>query len=188
MIKNVKPALVLTLVITIVSVLLMVTYNMTYVDNSGVVTEELREKCVALMGEGEYSIVTDWLSEGYSIEKPDNVEKLVKKDDGSIAFEIVSNGYNKNGLDIVIAMNDDGTVKGVSIISMTETPGVGTKVDTPEFLDIFNGIGNSVKIVKGSTTAENEVSAITGATYSSKGVASAVNIAIETYKEMGAIK
>ncbi len=188
MIKNIKPALVLTLVITIVSVLLMVTYNMTYVDNSGVITEELREKCVALMGEGEYSIVTDWLSEGYSIEKPDKVEKLVKKDDGSIAFEIISNGYNKKGLDIVVAMNDDGTVKGVSIISMTETPGVGTKVDTPEFLDIFNGIGSSVKVVKGNAAAENEVSAITGATYSSKGVASAVNTAIETYKEMGAIK
>ncbi len=188
MMKYIKPVIVLSLITTIVSALLIVTYNLTYVDTSGIITDELREKCVYLMGEGEYSIVTDWQAEGYSIQKPDNVEKLIKKADGSVAFQIVTSGYNKNGLDLLVAMNADGTVKGVSVVSISETPGLGTEVDNEDFLSRFVGLGDSVTIVKSKPVNESEVEAVTGATYSSKGVASAINIAIETYKEMGAVK
>lgn len=188
MMKYVKPVIVLSIITTIVSALLIVTYNLTYVDNSGVITDALREKCVSLMGEGEYSIVTDWTEEGYSISKPDTVERLIKKDDGTLAFEITSNGYNKNGLNLLIAMNGDGSVKGISIISISETPGLGTKVNSPEFLNKFIGLSEKVEIVKKAPSASNEVEAVTSATYSSKGVADAVNIAIQTYKEMGAVK
>ncbi len=188
MMKYIKPVIVLSLITAIVSALLIVTYNLTYVDTSGIITDELREKCVYLMGEGEYSIVTDWEAEGYAVEKPDNVEKLIKKSDGSLAFQIVASGYNKNGLDMLVAMNNDGTVKGAAIVSITETPGLGTKVDSEEFLDKFSGKSEPVSIVKSTPASEYEVEAVTGATYSSKGVVSAINIAIETYKEMGAVK
>ena len=188
MMKYIKPVIVLSLITTIVSALLIVTYNLTYVDTSGIITDEINEKCVELMGEGEYSIVTDWLADGYLIEKPENVEKLIKKADGSVAFQIIASGYNKNGLDLLIAMNDDGTIKGVSIISITETPGLGTKVDDESFLNRFVNIGSNVTIVKNSPANEYEIEAAAGATYSSKGVASAINIAIDTYKEMGAVK
>lgn len=185
MMKYIKPVIVLSLITTIVSALLIVTYNLTYVDTSGIITDELMEKCVYLMGEGDYSIVTDWQADGYAIEKPENVEKLIKKADGSVAFQIVTSGYNKNGLDLLIAMNDDGTIKGVSVVSISETPGLGTKVNDAAFLDSLAGIGNSITIVKNAPANEYEVQAVTGATYSSKGVAEAINIAIETYKEMG---
>lgn len=188
MMKYIKPVIVLSLITTIVSALLIVTYNLTYVDKSGVITDELKEKCVYLMGDGDYSIVTDWKADGYAIEKPETVEKLIKKADGSVAFQIIISGYNKNGLDLLVAMNDNGTVKGVSIVSITETPGLGTKVDNEEFLSKFENLGESVTIVKNSPANGNEVQAVTGATYSSKGVAEAINIAIETYKEMGAVK
>ncbi len=186
MMKYIKPVIVLSLITTIVSALLIITYNLTYVDTSGIITDELREKCVQLMGEGEYSIVTDWQADGYAIEKPENVEKLIKKADGTVAFEIVASGYNKNGLDLLIAMNSDGTVKGVTIVSITDTPGLGT--DDKAFLSKFENLGENVTIVKNNPANEHEIEAAAGATYSSKGVASAVNIAISTYKEMGAVK
>lgn len=188
MIKYVKPVIVLSLITAIVSALLIVTYNLTYVDTSGIITDELMEKCVHLMGEGDYSIVTDWKAEGYLIEKPEDVEKLIKKADGSVAFQVVTSGYNKNGLDLLIAMNNDGTIKGVSVVSITETPGLGTKVNDAAFLDRFVGIGNNVSIVKNSPANEYEIEAAAGATYSSKGVAAAINIVVDTYKEMGAVK
>ncbi len=188
MIKYIKPVIVLSLITTIVSVLLIVTYNLTYVDTSGIITDDLREKCVYLMGEGDFSIVTDWKAEGYAIEKPDNVEKLIKKSDGSLAFQIITSGYNKNGLNLLVAMDDQGAVKGVSIVSITETPGLGTKVDSEDFLAKFSGLKDTVEVVKSAPSSDNEVEAVTGATYSSKGVVSAINIAIETYKEMGAVK
>ncbi len=43
---------------------------------------------------------------------------------------------------------------------------------------------NIVEIVKNAPAKDSEVQGVTGATYSSKGVAKAVNIAIETYKQL----
>ena len=81
-------------------------------------------------------------------------------------------------------MNSDGSVGGISVISISETPGLGTKVNDHEFLNKFCGIAENAVIVKQAPVSENEVQAVTSATYSSKGVASAVNDAIEAYKSM----
>lgn len=188
MMNYIKPVLVLSVITTVISALLIVTYNLTYVDTSGIITEAMNQKCVELMGEGEFRIVSDWEAEGYAIAKPDGVEKLIMKDDGSLAFEIVSSGYSKNGLDLLIAMNRDGSVSGITVIKISETPGLGTHVNDPEFLGKFALKKDEVTIVKSKPTSENEIEAVTGATYSSKGVASAVNTAIRTFREMGAIE
>ncbi|MBP3856049.1 MAG: FMN-binding protein [Ruminiclostridium sp.] len=180
-----KPAIVLSCVTTIISALLIVAHNLTYVDTSGIITEKLMQKCVSLMGEGEYSIVSDWKQSGYAIDRPDSVSKLILKDDGTLAFEIVANGYNKGGLDLLIAMNSDGSVAGIEVVSMTETPGLGTNVNDPDFLARFAGISDSAVIVKKTPTVSGEVEAVTGATYSSKGVAAAVNTAVSVYAELG---
>ncbi len=134
---NFKPTVVLTCVTTIVAVLLVVTHQFTYVDTSNVITDKLNSALTEVMGEGEYSIVSDWKE--YGAEKPDNVEKLIKKSDGSLAFEIVTDGYSKKGIDLVVAMNSNGTVKGVSVVSLGETPGLGTKVRNDSFLSQFKG-------------------------------------------------
>lgn len=179
---NFKPTVVLTCVTTIVAVLLVVTHQFTYVDTSNVITDKLNSALTEVMGEGEYSIVSDWME--YGAEKPDNVEKLIKKSDGSLAFEIVTDGYSKKGIDLVVAMNSNGTVKGVSVVSLGETPGLGTKVRNDSFLSQFKGKIDIVEIVKNAPAKDSEVQGVTGATYSSKGVAKAVNIAIETYKQL----
>lgn len=188
MMRYIKPVLVLSAITTIISALLIVTYNLTYVDTSGIITEALNQKCVDLMGEGEFRIVTDWEAEGYAFAQPDGVEKLIAKDDGSLAFEIVSSGYSKNGLDLLIAMNADGTVRGISVVKISETPGLGTKVNDDAFLEKFSLKKDEVTIVKRTPSSENEIEAVTSATFSSKGVASAINTAIRTFREMGAIK
>ncbi len=179
---NFKPTVVLTCVTTIVAVLLVLTHQFTYVDTSNMITDKLMSALTEVMGEGDYSIVSDWNE--YGAEKPDNVEKLIKKSDGSLAFEIVTDGYSKKGLDLVIAMNSDGSVKGVSVVSLGETPGLGTKVQNESFLSLFTGKKGEVEIVKNTPTKDSEVQGVTGATYSSKGVAKAVNIAIDTYGKL----
>ncbi|MCH5199619.1 MAG: FMN-binding protein [Oscillospiraceae bacterium] len=179
-----KPTIVLTAITSIVALLLIVTHIFTYADTSGIITDKLMSACVEAMGEGEFVIVSDWQAEGYGIEKPDNVEKLIKKSDGSIAFEIITNGYSKNGLDLLIAMNSDGSVKAVSVVSVTDTPGLGTKVNDSSFLAQFSGKTGQLTAVKNQPKSEDEVQAVTGATYSSKGVTEAVNIAVEVYSQL----
>ncbi len=185
---NLKPAIVLSAVTTLISALLITTHNLTYVDTSGILTPKLEEKCVSLMGEGCYTIVPDWLEAGYAIEKPDSISKLILKDDGAAAFEIIADGYNKGGLDLLIAMNEDGSIKGIEIISITETPGLGSNVNDTAFLSLFQGISDKACIVKKTPGSPGEIEAVTGATYSSKGVAAAVNTAISVYGEMRAEK
>lgn len=184
MMSKIKPALVLAVITVLISSLLIVAHNLTYVDTSGIITEKLREKCVLLMGEGEYSMMTDddWNS-SFSYEKPEEITRVIKKNDGAVAYEIVVTGYSKNGLDLLVAMNSDGSVKGITVVGITETPGLGTKVNDSAFLDKFSGKKESVSIVKAAPKNDSEIEAVTSATYSSKGVAKAVNIAISTYSE-----
>ena len=179
MLTYIKPVIVLALITTIISALLIVTYNLTYKDTSGIITEDMLAQCKMLAGEGEYSVVAD-----ISTQLPESVRKVITNQNGDILFEIVANGYNKGGLDLLIYMNSDGSVGGISVISISETPGLGTKVNDPEFLNKFCGIAENAVIVKQAPVSENEVQAVTSATYSSKGVASAVNDAIEAYKSM----
>ena len=84
---NIKPTLVLTVVTTVIAALLIAAHNLTYVDTSGIITDKLRAKCEELMGSGEYSIITDWQTEGYLIDKPDSIQKLIRKDDGRLASQ-----------------------------------------------------------------------------------------------------
>ena len=184
MMSKIKPALVLALITVFISALLIVAHNLTYVDTSGIITDKLREKCVQLMGEGNYSMMTEeaW-SSSFSYNKPEEIERVILKDDGSVAYEVIVSGYSKNGLDLLIAMNKDGSVKGIGVAGISETPGLGTKVNDSAFLDKFSGKSEAVSIVKTAPKNENEIEAVTSATYSSKGVAKAVNIAITAYSE-----
>ena len=68
-------------------------------------------------------------------------------------------------------MSADGKVEGIRILEMSETPGVGTKVNRDSFLGQFAGI-------TGKAEAGENVDIISGASFSSKAVIQAVNQAL----------
>ncbi len=179
-----KPTIVLTCVTTIIATLLVFAHELTYVDTSGIITDKLMNSCIETMGEGDFSIVVDWQEAGFGIGKPDNVEKMIQKSDGSIAFEIITDGYSKKGIDLLIAMNSDGSIKAISVVTLGETPGLGTKVQNESFLTQYQGKFGELTVVKKAPSSDNEVQAVTGATYSSKGVTEAANIAIDVYSKL----
>jgi len=166
---NLKPALVLSAITAVIGALLIVCTNL-IPDTSGVISEKLRKKCEELMGPGEFGII--------NTEMPDNVKKIIKKQGGGVAFEVSVKGYN-DGYDLLVAMNTDGSVTGVTVISSNETKNVGE-----DFYKKFGGVKGEVTIVKSAPKSDNEIQATTGATVSSKSVAKAVNIAVKAYAEM----
>ncbi len=181
-----RPALVLAAIAAIVSALVIVTYNVTYVDTSAILTEKQAAAVVSVYGgtAEEYSVVPaeQWqpLLDAAADEQLSRVTKVIKKADGSLAFEVVVKGY-KEGYDILVGVRD-GAVAGVSVVSTgEETQNLGTKTAEPSYLEQFKGISGEAVIVKSKPKNENEIQAVTGATYSSKGVASAVNIALRAY-------
>lgn len=186
----IKPVAVLTAIAAIVSALIIVVYNLTYVDTSGILTDAQSAAVTAIYGgkAADYEVVPadTWqsvlaLSDNKDISR---VSKVIKRSsDGALAFEVVVKGY-KDGFDILVGV-DGGAVSGVAVVSVgEETPGLGTKTNDPAFLDNFKGISDSAVIVKSAPSADNEVQAVTSATFSSKGVANAVNIALDAYRTL----
>ena len=112
--------------------------------------------------------------------------------DGSgYAIEVGPSGFSGT-IDMVVGINSDGTVAGISVISNTETAGIGTNVcsDKPN----KNGVGVLSQFVGMSATADNpftvnsgsnRVDAISGATVSTKAITSAVNAASVIFGTLG---
>ena len=110
---------------------------------------------------------------------PENNEKatatgLYQDEKGQFAVLVTADGYNKGGLQVVIGVDKDGAVTGVSFVTVSETPCLGTKVQSNPELLVDNLVGLS------DETVVNGVDNITGATYSSKGMKAAVNCALAT--------
>lgn len=187
---KVKPIIILAAIAAIISGLVIVVYNLTYVDTTNIVTDKQASALTQIYGgtKDDYEVIPaeEWkaalmFSSDANVAFGDNIEKVFrKKDNGSLAVECVVKGYKK-GFDIMVGV-DDGKVAGVAIVSTgEETPGLGTNTNDPEFLGKFKGISRNAEIVKTAPTAENQVQAVTSATYSSKGVATAVNTALNAY-------
>jgi electron transport complex protein RnfG len=91
---------------------------------------------------------------------------------GGKTFAVALEGKGKGfeGLiGVMVGISKDGTLLDIAITTQKETPGVGSRVTEASFTDRFKGL---------STKRELKVDGISGATYSSKGVMSAVNKAI----------
>jgi len=163
--KKLKPALVLSAITAVIGALLIVCTNLVP-DTSGTISGKLLKKCVELMGEGEFSIVE-------IADKPDEIKKVIKKDDGSFAFEVSVKGY-KSGFNLLVAVNGDGSARGIAAISSSET--YAKKLESKKYYEKFSGV---------SEAEIGGVEAISGATKSSNGVKKAVEIAVVFYKKTG---
>ena len=107
----------------------------------------------------------------YTLDSGETVFAIIK--DGGIigcCVNSVGSGYGGD-INLMVGIDTDGKVSGISFVSMSETPGVGTKVKGEGFVSQFIGLGENAVI------GEN-VDGISGATFSSKGVAEAVNNAL----------
>lgn len=185
MISKIKPVIVLSIICTLVCALLIVTYNLTYVDTSGVITDDLRAACEKIDGEAEFVLITDRAAAGLDGDEFKEITKIVKNSDaGTFLFEVVTDGYAADGIDCVVGMTADGKVKSVQIVALGETPGLGTKINDESFLSKFSGFDSEIAISKNPPKTDNEIQAVTGSTYSSKGLAKAVNTAVAAYKSL----
>ena len=103
------------------------------------------------------------------------------------ALKIVASGSQGN-IVMMVGLDAEGAVTGVSIVSNSETSGIGSKVMNNEPLNSGTGvldqfIGKSA--ADGTLTVGKNVDAISGATVSSRGVTTGVNAALAVAGVMG---
>ena len=112
------------------------------------------------------------------------VSKVYASDAG-YAVEVTPGGFD-NTITMMVGVDKTGTVLGISIISHTETAGLGAvaAAGTPageSFRGQFVGASGSVAVTKDN----GEMDAITGATITSRAICVGVNAALEVVAKMG---
>ena len=90
-------------------------------------------------------------------------------------IESTAGGFGGD-LTLMVGFDADGKILGVSIVSLSETPGLGARVDDADYLSQYKGKSGSLGLNK---DGGSDIDAISGATYSSRAVISAVNAATE---------
>lgn len=95
--------------------------------------------------------------------------------------KVSENGYG-GVIQAVAGVDAAGRVTGVSIISHSETPGLGANIEKESFRKQYTGQG-AVDVVKAGAQ-EGEVNAVSGATISSKALTAGVNKAVEVAAQL----
>ena len=92
-----------------------------------------------------------------------------------IALRVTSqNGYG-GAVTVAVGVDTDGKLTGISVISQSETAGLGANCEKPDFTAQFAGISGTVVWTKTGKSAPNEIDALSGATVTTKAVTEAVN-------------
>lgn len=127
--------------------------------------EQKRTAMVELFGSDkiEYTELDRLESDG---ERVESVYR-VAEDGSTVGYSVLvlSPGFGGD-IQMMVAMTADKTVIGVKIVSMSETPGLGTRVDDADYLSQYAGVTAGL--------SASEVDMISGATKSSKAVLSGV--------------
>ena len=107
------------------------------------------------------------------------VAAVYQADDKGYVVEVTPSGFGGT-IDMVVGVDMTGAVTGVSIISMSETSGLGANASKDSFRSQFVGKSGTLAVSKDG----GEIDALTGATITSRAVTSGVNTALIVAGEM----
>ena len=97
-------------------------------------------------------------------------------------------GYGGD-ISLSVGINNEGVVKGMEILDISDTAGLGMKAKESGFKDQFKDKAvSSFTYTKTGAASEFEIDAISGATITTKAVTNAVNAAISCYGALGGDK
>ncbi len=170
--KMIMPPVVLACVCAVCCGLLAFANGITKDKIAAAEMQAVQDSLSGLPGAGTFEEITD-----FTAPETDRVQVtgLYADENDMSAVLVTADGYNKGGLQMAVGIDKDGSVTGISFISVTETPGLGSKVQSNPELLLDKLIG------AGSGEAVDSADAITGATYSSNGLKNAAKAALETY-------
>lgn len=104
-------------------------------------------------------------------------------EEGYVITTTDSEGYGGD-IKITVGITADGTVNGVSILSISETAGLGMKAKEPAFYEQYQG-KQAEKFVVSKDGGDGEpIDALSGATITSRAVTGAVNAALSYYQNV----
>lgn len=118
-----------------------------------------------------------------------DVNEVVAANAGSElkGYVITTTSHDGYGGDVQVSVGiaADGTVKGIEMLAISETAGLGMNATTPEFKSQYaEKLVDAFTVTKTGAAADNEIDAISGATITSNAVTNAVNTAISYFNNV----
>lgn len=106
-----------------------------------------------------------------------NVYRALSEQGDLLGYVINVTTHNGYGGDITLMMGvqTDGTLNGISILEISETPGLGMQAEAVLAPQFAGKQADSFTFTKTGAALDNEIDAISGATVTTKAVTNAVN-------------
>lgn len=126
----------------------------------------------------------EWVEKGFGKVLIDEV--LLAKDAGQNVLGYVLSVTTKEGyggdISYTIGIDRDGTLKAISILSISETAGLGMNAQSVLVPQFAGKNVSEFSVTKTGSTSDSEIDAISGATITSKAVVNGVNAALYFYQ------
>lgn len=196
--KIIKNTLILTAITVVSGLLLGVVYNVTKEPIAQAQENTKQEAYRAVLADASSFETLDFDAEstlslltenGYT---SDTITEVAEGKDNSgetigYVISVQSSEAYDGTLDLSVGIATDGTVKGVEMLSISETAGLGMKADEAEFKDQYKDKNlENFTVTKTGEDGDNMIDAISGATITSNAVTNAVNSALVYYQnELG---
>ena len=187
--ESIKDTIILTLITVIAGLLLGVIYEIT---KEPIAAEQKRAKEEAykevfadadtfeVITVDETKVKEKLSGEGYNV-TINEAMKVYDKSSNAIGYVLTVTDHEGYGGDIQFAMGvkSDGTVNGISFLTISETAGLGMKAAEEDFMKQFAGKNvKSFRYTKNGASADEEIDAISGATITTNAVVNGVNAGI----------
>lgn len=109
----------------------------------------------------------------------DGITAVYRADGIGYVLRVSTNGFG-GAIDMMVGVDTNGTVTGISIISHSETASLGANCTREDFRSQFVGASGEVAVTKDG----GQIEALTGATVTSRAVSDGVNLALRYVKEV----
>lgn len=163
--EKIMPSVVVTLVCAIVCGLLAAVNAATADRIVQAEADKVQRSLAAVFGEDTYTQAetsVEYLTSDYS-----RVTAIYQNSRNYTIYDVTADGYAKGGIRVLVGIAEDGSVAGVGFVSCGETAGIGTRVTEDSYLAGFSG----------ATGLPDYPDMISGATFSSRGLRDAVQLA-----------
>lgn len=189
--KIIKNTFILTLITVVAGFLLGAVYEVTKDPIAATKEKAKQEACQKVFPEADTfemisidedaaKMAIELLGRNASVDEA-YIAKMNNEQAGYVITTTDKGGYGGD-IQISVGVMNDGSVNGISILTISETAGLGMKATEPEFYNQYSGVKTPGFYTEKDKGSGKTVDTISGATITTRAVNGAVNLALNYYR------